>query len=159
MAHMLYEDKPFEETSGKHSTLNPNSYAAQAAFSYAAWSVEALHEQGYKLTGSAVTEMARTLAAIVATVQSELTGRTSFQDGLNTRLRGALKTAMETERCPIGDPAEAITAWTERITQRVRNIAKVAIGLWDAGEPVMPEFSALTTAKKTDPWRATTAAA
>ena len=135
----LREDKVYEETSGPNSTLNPNSFASMAAFGTVELAVKTLHEAGFPIRLAAVTELSQTLAAVVAKVQTGITGRVSMQEGMNSRLRGALHTAMETLPCPLGASSDELHAWTEAITRRTRSVALAAIALWDAGEPEVPE--------------------
>lgn len=142
--NFLHDDKPWEEVSGPSSTLNPNSYSAQAAFGIVEIAVESLHEAGFALRPSVVSELSQTLAAVVARVQLALTGRTSMQEGMNARLRGALRTALKTLPCPVGASSEELHDWVEKITRRTNSVAAAAIALWDAGDPEVPEqFTAL----------------
>ena len=46
--------------------------------------------------------MTNVLAAIVTDVQKGLSGSTSFQEGTNTRLRGVLRTVLESVPPPFG---------------------------------------------------------
>ncbi len=55
---------------------------------------ETLHEGGIKLSASAVDALAGMFAKVVEEAQRNLTGRTSLQDGANTRSRGALRTVI-----------------------------------------------------------------
>lgn len=142
--NFLHDDKPWEEVSGPSSTLNPNSYSAQAAFGIVEIAVESLHDAGFALRPSVVSELSQTLAAVVARVQLALTGRTSMQEGMNARLRGALRTALKTLPCPVGASSEELHDWVEKITRRTNSVAAAAIALWDAGDPEVPEqFTAL----------------
>jgi hypothetical protein len=70
-----------------------------------------------------------------------------MQDGIHARLRGALHTAMQTLPPPLGGTAGELQAWVESVTRRTRSIATAAIRLWDAGEPAVPEFTALVGLK------------
>ncbi|MEJ7648612.1 MAG: PD-(D/E)XK nuclease family protein [Nakamurella sp.] len=143
---LLREDKPFEETAGPASDLNPNSYAATAVFGLVSMAVKVLESNGLPLSRSLVTEMSQAFASIVATVQTEFTGRTSFHDGMHTRLRGALHAAIESSPMPAtGDPDD-LTVWFESLTKRTRAIATAAISLWDQGAAEMPELTALIAA-------------
>ena len=78
-----------------------------------------------------VTALSRTLAHVVLAVQRDLAGSTSYQDGVNTRLRGALRTAVATMPPPFGGDAQAWSAWVARAIRRTDSIAKAAVALFD----------------------------
>jgi len=142
MTSMLREDKPWEQTAGPDGRLNPNSYSATAVFGIVEMAVELLHQAGVPLRPSVVTALSRTLAHVVLTVQQDLSGSASYQDGVNTRLRGALRTAVATMPLPFGRDAHAWSEWVARAVRRTDSIARAAVGLFDDTDP------------HDEPWRA-----
>lgn len=131
---MLTEKKPWFATDDD-GTLNPNSYAATGVFALVAKAVEQLDENGIELTATTVDAMATGLAKIVTDVQQELAGSTAFQDGMNSRLRGALHLTMETMPPPFGGTTDDWNDWTDAATNRVRAIAAAALRLFNNGTP------------------------
>lgn len=128
-------------------TLNGGSYAATAAFGLTTSAVEHLHRAGQPLTGTNVRALTGTFAHIVETVQSDLSARASLQDGLHTRLRGALHTAIDTLPIPFGADQAAWEEWVEQVTRRVNAIAKTAQTLW-LNSPGEAPWTALAVASK-----------
>ena len=61
-----------------------------------------------------VTALSRALAHVVLEVQHELAGSRSYQDGVNTRLRGALRTTLATMPPPFGGDERVWSAWVAR---------------------------------------------
>ena len=131
MTSLLREDKPWEQTAGPDGLLNPNSYSATAVFGIVEMAVELLHKAGVHLGPAVVTAMSRTLAHVVLAVQRDLAGSTSYQDGVNTRLRGALRTAVSTMPPPFGGDTQAWSSWVARVIRRTESIAKAAVALFD----------------------------
>ncbi len=133
----LVEDKPWEST-GVNGELNPNSYAATAAFGLVSLATETLHEGGIPLSASAVDALAGTFVKVVEEVQRNLTGRTSMQDGANTRLRGALRTVITTMPLPFGKDDAAWEKWYTSAVRRVGSIADAALRLFENGADERP---------------------
>ena len=131
MTSLLREDKPWEQTAGPDGRLNPNSYSATAVFGIVETAVDLLHQAGVPLRPSVVTALSRTLAHIVLAVQHDLAGSRSYQDGVNTRLRGALRTTVSTMPPPFGRDEQAWSAWVARAIRRTDSIAKAAVDLFD----------------------------
>ena len=126
----MYEPKPWEETN-EDGTLNLNSYAATAAFGIVEIAVEQLHANGQKITGANVRAFSQTLEIILDSVFRELgDGEPSFAAGRHTRLRGALRTSLETIPAPFGSDANAWDQWVHQSTVRTKAIAKTAVALW-----------------------------
>jgi putative RecB family exonuclease len=127
----MYEPKPWEETN-EDGTLNLNSYAATAAFGIVEIAVEQLHANEQKITGANVRAFSQTLEIILDSVFRELgDGEPSFAAGRHTRLRGALRTSLETIPAPFGSDAEAWDQWVHQSTVRTKAIAKTAVALWE----------------------------
>lgn len=129
----LYEDKPYDETANQD--LNPNSYAATAAFDLTEKAKEALLNAGVPLTASRLSALAGTYYFIVGRVQESFTGKTSLQDGMNSRLRYLLSRHLYTDPAPLGGQAEEWQAWIAASIKRIESIAKISIALWDNGFP------------------------
>jgi putative RecB family exonuclease len=143
MTSLLREDKPWEQTAGPDGLLNPNSYSATAVFGIVEMAVELLYAAGVQLGSSVVTALSRTLAHVVLAMQRDLAGSTSYQDGVNTRLRGALRTAVATMPPPFGRDAQAWSAWVARVTRRTDSIAKAAVALFDDDPGAEPPYREL----------------
>jgi putative RecB family exonuclease len=129
----MYEDKPWEETTGD-GTLNLNSYAATAVFGIVELAVEALHAHDQKVSGKSVDALAETFATIVERAQAGLGGTPSMQAGSHTRLRGALRTSLETIPPPFGEDADEWELWVAKSENRVKAITKAAVRLWEGGD-------------------------
>lgn len=142
----MTELKPWEE-SNYDGSLNPNSYAATAAFGTTALAVEVTHKHGALISRSGVIGLAQTFAKIVAEQQMRLGGSTGMQDGLHTRLRGVLRTALDVTPPPFGQDLAAWDQWYASINARVAFIADTSFALWN-GRSALPEkpYSALAGA-------------
>lgn len=128
---MLVEGKPWDATI--NGALNPTSYSAMGVFGTVTMAVKALAEADQPMSSAAVYGLASTFASIVETVQVEFTGSSSPQEGMNTRLRGALHTSVETLPPPFGGTTPEWEKWVEKVTKRVRAIATVSVRLFDNG--------------------------
>lgn len=136
---MKHEGKPFEEVTPNSTDLNPNSYAAGAAFGTASMSVEVLHSAGQPVTAASVKALARTFARLVAGAAVDLDYRPSFQAGIHTRLRGALHTSISTMPPPFGDDLDAWVKWESATRRRMLSIAKTAFELWEHGNELLDD--------------------
>lgn len=133
----ITEEKPWEPLTIE-GELNPNSYGAIAVFGIASLAVEQLHTAGIPLSKTYVTALAQTLHHVVSAGQQAWTGSASLSDGANTRIRGALRSVIETLPLPFGQDEDAWTAWTEQAVRRVRSITFVALDLWTPENGVRP---------------------
>ena len=132
------EAKPTEQTASGTGDLNPNSYAAMALFGAVELAVETLESAGQKLTVSNVDAMAQTFARLVADAQEALGARPSFQDGLNSRLRGALRATLERSPVPFGQDSAAWDKWYSSVLRRLVSISQAALRLWAYDLPEKP---------------------
>jgi putative RecB family exonuclease len=114
--------------------LNTNSFAATSVFGIVDLAVTELHKAGQPIKVRSVKALSQTFTQIIDTVHQEVRGRASFQSGLHTRLRGALRTTIETMPLPFGEDSAAWDSWVERATNRVRGIAKTAIAMWESDD-------------------------
>lgn len=135
MATVLYEDKPYLECAENRTSLNPNSYAAGAVFGIVSMAVDVIAKASLPVTGRRVKGLARLFAGIVADVQKDYTGSTGWQQGMNTRLRGALHTTVESMPVPLTGTESDLRDWHEAARRRVAAITRVSVELWDEGEP------------------------
>lgn len=124
---MLAEDKPWEEI--VNGALNPNSYAAGAVFGLVNLAYEQIKAADVKPTKDVVDGLAATFAHVVAKVQETQTGIVTFQDGIHTRLRGALHTVVEANPLPFGSGRVEWDAWVDLAIKHVFAIAQAAIRL------------------------------
>ena len=139
---MASEQKPWEETN-EDGSLNLNSYASTAAFGTVALAVETLHAAGQRMTPKTVDAFAETLALIIQHCQEALDIRPSMQDGSHTRLRGALRTSIETMPPPFGADVVAWGEWVTKTEKRILSIHKAAVRLWSAGGQDSTPWAAL----------------
>lgn len=130
--HALAEDKPWEEAVG--GRLNGASYAAIGYFGISSLAYELLGKHGIPVQRIAVDAMTNVLATIVTDVQEGLSGSTSFQEGTNTRIRGVLRTVLETVPPPFGEDAETWATWIKMATGHTRSIAAAAVRLAETDE-------------------------
>ena len=136
--HMaIIEGKPWD-TYTKNGELNPISYTAIGVFGIAEMALEALHKSGQPLTGKNVKALAATFRHIIVTAQDEWTGSTSMADAANTRLRGALRSVVETLPMPFGEPKEAWDSWVAKATKRCSSIVSVAHYVFEGVEDDEP---------------------
>ena len=142
---MYDEMKPWEETNPDGS-LNLNSYASTAAFGTVELAVESLHAAGQRITSQTVDAFAETLALVIQRCQEALDVRPSMQDGSHTRLRGALRTSIETMPAPFCQDASAWAEWVKRTEKRVLSIHGAALRLWSTGGQDPEPWMALAVA-------------
>jgi putative RecB family exonuclease len=122
------ELKPWEEGDGR---LNPASYAAQGVFGMVEFAMDILAEADQKITPKAVKAVAGSLAKIVLDAQVEIAGKADWNAGLNTRLRGALRTALKTSKVPFGGTAADYEAWVSKVTRLVIGTANISASLFE----------------------------
>lgn len=130
--------RPWEQTASGSSDLNPSSYTSTALFGAVELAVETLESAGQKLTVSNVDAMAQTFARLVADAQEALGSRPSFQDGLNSRLRGALRATLERSPVPFGQDSTAWDKWYLSVLRRLVSISQAALRLWAYDLPEKP---------------------
>ena len=140
--------QPWIEVDPSSGLLNPASYASIAAFSLVEMATEQLHQAKVPVTKDAVPALADLFANVIADAQTEVFGRTSWQDASHTRLRGALHTAILTIPLPFGQPESAWGEWKRKVTRRLISTATTAGQLYLAGpqEANLTPLLALTPA-------------
>lgn len=128
-------DRYQTEIDGK---LNPRSDAATAAFGLTSLAVEELSKAGVAVQGATVRALTYTFVRIVGDAQHQLGGTRSTSDALNCRLRGALRTTIETMPMPFGQDAAAWDAWVRSAGNRVKAIGSVAAQVHRGPVPETP---------------------
>lgn len=118
--------------------LNPNSYSATAVFSLVELAVESLDKAGQKITPSSVDALSATFAGIVTSAQHSLGATGSYQDGLHSRLRGALRTFLVFSPPPFGQPSAVWESWYQTMARRLVSTARAALRLWGLQLPETP---------------------
>ena len=137
---MHTEGKPWEEA--LNGNLNLTSWAAVATFGIVELAVDELTAAEIPMNKTNVSALSQTFASIVGDVQESLTGTTSWQDGANSRLRGALRCAIRSMPVPFGGDAATWRSWVASVTRRTGAIASTAIDLWSR-EPSTDAWKAL----------------
>lgn len=117
-------------------SLNGASYAATAVFGITSLAVEQLSLYNQPINGQTVAALTQTYATIVQTVQAKFSGSTGWGEGINTRIRGALRTSIETIPAPWGGDVDAWTKWVQSATNRTSAITTVAIATWNLGTDI-----------------------
>lgn len=132
----IIEDKVWEET--VNGELNPNSYAAIAVFGTASLALDELTKAGIEPKGSLVNALNFTFLSIVAEAQFHWTGSRSLQAGANTRLRGALRSVIQSLPLPFGQDEAAWDAWAEAALKRTKALTAVSLKGWGEETPQRP---------------------
>jgi putative RecB family exonuclease len=123
------EAPAYEETLPDGS-INLNSFAAMASFGLAEFAIDTLQAANVPLRRTTVAAMALTFKKLVADVARNY-GTASMQAGLHSRLRGALRTTIETMPPPFGGTDEDWQAWADKVERRLVSIAETALMLWE----------------------------
>ncbi|HEX9087877.1 MAG TPA: PD-(D/E)XK nuclease family protein [Arthrobacter sp.] len=132
----ITEDKVWIETAD--GELNPNSFASIAAIGNASLAVDVLSKAGIELKGSTVKALAFTFLSIVSDAQFHWTGSRSLMDGANTRMRGALRSVIDTLPLPFGQDEAAWDEWASAALRRCKAITSVALSTYHDEAPERP---------------------
>lgn len=130
------EAKPYDgsEIDGH---LSLNSYAATGVFGLASLAAEVLAKAGQKVGPGSVKALTGVLGALVLNAQGVVTnGSRDWQDGANTRMRGALRTSLDIIPAPFGGDVDAWQKWMDRTTTLMIAVAATAIDLYNNGPVV-----------------------
>jgi len=135
---MFGDGKAWDETDGH--LLNGNSYAAIGLFGVVSMAVDHLGKAGQPITPSNVRALSQTFAKVVLAAQQKVAGVQSWQDGSNTRMRGALHTVLGSAdmALPWGEDQGAWREWALKAVRRSVSIATVVNDLWAIGPADAP---------------------
>lgn len=126
--HPMTEAKPWDVVvDGK---LNGAAYAATGYFGMASLAYEYLTEHNVPVQKVSLPLFAEALAGIVSEVQESLSGSHDFQHGTNTRVRGVLRSVLDSYPAPFGKDAEAWETWRKGTLARVKAICQTALTLY-----------------------------
>lgn len=126
--HPMTEGKPWDVVI--NDKLNGSSYAAPGYFGMASLAYEYMNEHNVPVQKVSLPLFAETLAGIVSEVQQSLSGSTDFQGGTNTRVRGVLRSVLDSYPAPFGKDAEAWETWRKGTLARVKAICQTALTLY-----------------------------
>ena len=145
----ITEDKPWVRRTVE-GELNPMSYAAMGLFGLTELAVEAIHAAGIDVTATSVKALSATLHHVVSEAETHWTGSSDVDSGANSRMRGALRTALATLPMPFGGDAAAWDAWVAAAIRRCRAITAVTLYLDQEDFPENPwqELAGLTPGAK-----------
>lgn len=124
------ERKPWDTPADDR--LMPSSYEAVAVFAVVQMTVRYLHDHDYEINASSVGAWSKRFAGILIRAQIQL-GQGGWKSSLNTRLRGALHTALEVIDLDPTDqdtPEESMRAWVSDLEAMVVSIARTADWLY-----------------------------
>ncbi len=139
--HVFSEDKAWEPES--RGLLNGNSFAATAVFGMVSLAYEEIVKADVALSKDALDGLSQTFAVMLRPTQHELSGSSSWMNGLNMRLRGLLRSFIETHPLPFGQDAAAWDAWVALGTKHIRTLALAAHRLYEADAPTTPPWAVL----------------
>ena len=126
--HPMTEAKPWDVVvDGK---LNGAAYAATGYFGMASLAYDYMTEHDVPVQKVSLPLFAETLAGIVSEVQESLSGSHDFQGGTNTRVRGVLRSVLDSYPAPFGKDAEAWETWRKGTLARVKAICQTALTLY-----------------------------
>lgn len=126
--HPMTEAKPWDVVVGDQ--LNGSAYAATGYFGMASLAYEYMVERDVPVQKVSLPVFASALAGIVTEVQKSLSGSTDFQGGTNTRVRGVLRSVLDSYPAPFGEDAEAWEKWRKGTLGRVRAICQTALTIF-----------------------------
>lgn len=141
---LFSEGKPWEPTI--NGRLNGASYSAMGVIGLTQVAGELLVEAGRPLNGQTLDQLTDLLAEVIVTVQKSVrNGDFDWDAGINTRIRGALRTTIETLPLPWDATTEdAWVEWKAKAIKRTRVFVVRAIRLYNLGDTVTAtSFSAL----------------
>lgn len=90
---------------------NANGYGAQGAFGLVSLAYEHLKETGGKASKKNLTKLTSCLYLVVKAAQERQGKFTGLSDGLNTRLRGGIRSVLAVNPFPLNGSEEEIKAW------------------------------------------------
>lgn len=108
---------------------NANGYGAQGAFGLVSLAYEHLKETGGKASRKNLTKLTSCLYLVVKAAQERQGQFRSLSDGLNTRLRGGVRSVLAANPFPINGSEEEIRAWMNGAVATLTAFADLARGL------------------------------
>lgn len=124
------ELKPWESNL-KDPRLAPSSYAAGAVFGLVELAMETIHGSGSAQDPALIREVVKTFARVLIKVQVEVGSGGGWESSLNTRLRGALRTALILHPMPEGvESISRLDDWEGLLYAQVLRVAKAAAWLY-----------------------------
>lgn len=127
------DDKPWVEIDDS-GRINLGSYAAQAAFGTAALALEVLTKAELPATHESIRAMALLLSRTADQVALRLGVNSDIQSSTHTRIRGAVRAALDVTPAPSRDAAldsKVWGIWMKKVAQRAFVVASVAVELLD----------------------------
>lgn len=124
--------------------LNLNSYAAMGAIGLTTLAADCLAAGGQKLARPELVALTSVLAKVVLNAQAAVTGgSTDWAEGANTRVRGALRTFIDSGKAPMpfGGTQEHWDAWVTRATGFSVATVQTGMALFDG--TLEPDMSVL----------------
>lgn len=118
-----WED-PFPET-----FPNANGYGAQGAFGLVSLAYEHLKETGGKASRKNLAKLTGCLYLVVKAAQERQGGFRSLSDGLNTRLRGGVRSVLSANPFPIEGSEKEVRAWMNGAVATLEVFASLARNL------------------------------
>ena len=110
--------------------VNTASYELTGAFGLASLALEELAGNNMPITPAALGAATRMFEAIVARASAVITGgNTDPGLALNTRLRGALRTVIDTHPVPWGHGEVELRGWANRALEQVLLLAQIAFNI------------------------------
>lgn len=119
--------KPYDEFIRGH--LNPNSFAVAGVMGTVELAYDTLMQAGEKVTRRSVLALSQTFAKVIESAQEELVGALAWNDGSNTRARGALRSVLASNPFPFDAASEDLEEWYESVVRQTRSIVSVALTL------------------------------
>lgn len=133
-AMRITEGRPYEDPITVEGELDPNNYAALGAFAITQMAVESLHNAGRGLSGREVSSLAHTFSWVIARAQENWIGEgaehNGFALGSHSRLRGVLRTVIETLPLPFGQDEAGWADWAEKAVKRSNYIVRVSLDVF-----------------------------
>ena len=105
---------------------NANGYGAQGAFGLVSLAYEHLKETGGKASKKNLAKLTGCLYLVVKAAQERQGKFTGLSDGLNTRLRGGIRSVLAVNPFPLNGSEEEIKAWMNGAVATLTVFAELA---------------------------------
>lgn len=117
---LFSEARPWEETG---AYVNGSAYSTGGLFGYVELAAHIYHEATITPTPTDIVDMARMFQWLVAGVQGSISTTTDPNAGISTRLRGLLRTIIETSPPPLDRDRTAWHAWSHQTVKALKYYA------------------------------------